>query len=392
MNITIELITPSTFDTGNETSMIGPSESNDLNNVIDAKQDEINTKKRKKDKKQRKKENKGKRKKQKSGNKKKKTEEKIEVAVTSDKTIIDTTLIAEVNNTTPVPVHTESSTISTISQNLEMNIAATIITPTDMNNAPVMTNHKGIKIVTPEFIRKLQESLQAKLDRIKELGRPPKTASTTVSTQPKITSKTTTVLPTVKDSDISTSTDRWTSTTGGSILGGNVTTAAEQSDLQTKNKTNVQSSTVTTTTVNLKESTTDLDNSTRNEPTTQQLATVSQENTSLSGTTISNGIQGNITISNVNGTSQFDNKNETSIDTKLTPTPEVIEKSGLVIVTENKDKNSIHAHDIDIIIFPSSRTNLKKRKRERKKFCRKISEFFVLLYLFLKDNSKNGSG
>ena len=122
MNITIELITPSTFDTGNETSMIGPSESNDLNNVIDAKQDEINTKKRKKDKKQRKKENKGKRKKQKSGNKKKKTEEKIEVAVTSDKTIIDTTFIAEVNNTTPVPVHTERGTISNISQKAKVGV------------------------------------------------------------------------------------------------------------------------------------------------------------------------------------------------------------------------------------------------------------------------------
>lgn len=388
MNITIELITPSTFDTGNETSMIGPSESNDLNNVTDVKQDEINAKKRKKDKKQRKKGNKGKRKKQKSGNKKKKTEEKIEVDVTSEKTINDTTLITEVNNTTPVPVHTESSTISTTSQNLEMNSAASIVTPTDLKNAPVMTNHKGIKIVTPEFIRKLQESLQAKLDRIKELGRPPETASTTASTKPNITSKTTTVLPTVKNSDISTSTDRWTSTIGGSILGGNVTTATEQSDLQTKNKTNVQSSTVPTTTVKLNESTTDLDNSTRNETTTQQLATVSQENTSVSGTTISNGIQGNITISNVNGTSQFDNKNETSIDTKPTPTPEVIEKSGLVIVTENKDKNATHAHDIDIIIFPSSRADIKKRKKERRKFCRKISEFFVLLYIFLNDYLK----
>ncbi|CAC5415522.1 unnamed protein product [Mytilus coruscus] len=64
-----------------------------------------------------------------------------------------------------------------------------------------------------------------------------------------------------------------------------------------------------------------------------------------------------------------------SSDTKMDNLPkEAHSGSGSVIIQENKNSNSTKADDIDIIIFPSSRADKRRRKQERRRFCSNIGK------------------
>ncbi|XP_052081059.1 uncharacterized protein LOC127719020 isoform X1 [Mytilus californianus] len=171
-----------------------------------------------------------------------------------------------------------------------------------------------------------------------------------------------------------------------------VTTAKLSDDvaITIPNLTNIQSTEVEkhpeiiTTNVTKKSTTTEKTTEMKTQPEIKT-TNVTKQTTSFETATIlpssvtqlesfTNDTSSTFTAKNIDTNVPDDNKEIDKTESSNTKMDNIPKKahSGSVVIQENKNSNSTKADDIDIIIFPSSRADKRRRKQERRRLCANI--------------------